>query len=291
MRHGSRGLSPESETAMKYYSKSDGKIYQTHPEFSKASSHQPKGWVETVAGYLRESRQWAICINRNRRQMGYGYSWAVHINHNDELSPEIITEIWSKACRILRKRKIVCIWVREPNRLNKVHYHLIVKSPVRKKDLASAIEAAMPPRSKYRWRKRIERIKNQYRLANYVVKSKVPGVNRNGLYVKDLYREKRLLFCENIGFKKIGTIGDFWEGGTNKKKMWKEIQGIEKKIDLARRDNNVLAAAKYIHEMIGDDFRYPLKKIERSYLFFSDTEAVQRLIRRIASESENPCIT
>ena len=47
---------------MPYSSPDDGKIYQTKPVYSKPSIHRPKGWTETTLGYIREAKQWALCI-------------------------------------------------------------------------------------------------------------------------------------------------------------------------------------------------------------------------------------
>src|SRR5438128_1089621 len=142
---------------MKYSSADDGKLYQTNPTFSKASQFQPKGWIDTVLGYIREAKQWAMCVLRNRRLMKRPYTWAVHINLNEEDVPtDQIASMWKKTCRKLDDRGIVCLWVREPNSLNKMHYHIIVKNAISKADLKKAIEDAMPSRAVVKWRKRIE---------------------------------------------------------------------------------------------------------------------------------------
>lgn len=173
----------------------------------------------------------------------------------------------------MKERGIVCLWVREPNSLNKVHYHIIVKNHISEKELKKAIDEAMPSRNLVKWRKRVEPIKNEWRLAHYVVKAKVKGRNKQGKLVNDLYRHKRLLFKPNLPFRKIGTIGDFWERGKSKTKIWDDIKATEKRIAEGLQDPNVERLAEYVHEWIGG--YYPLVKIRRSFGCWSDTPAIQ----------------
>lgn len=194
---------------MNYSSASSSKLYQENPAFSKPSLHKPKGWTDSVLGYINEAKQWAMCLLRNRRLMKRPYTWAVHINLNDEIPPGQIAPMWNKVARKLNDRGIVCFWAREPNRLNKLHYHIIVKNNISKDALKQAIEDAMPSRSVVKWRKRVEEIKNEWRLCHYVVKAKVRGRNKHGVMVDDLYRYKRLLFHPKMPFKKVGTVSDF----------------------------------------------------------------------------------
>jgi hypothetical protein len=235
---------------MQYDSADDGKIYQNNPVYSKPSQYKPKGWTDSVLGYINEAKQWAMCVLRNRRLMKRRYTWAVHINLNEEYPPDQISPMWKKVARKLEDRGIVCLWVREPNRLNKLHYHIIVKNEISEADLKRAIEDAMPPRSVVKWRKRVEEIKKEWRLCHYVFKAKVRGRNKKGILVDDLYRGKRLLFRANMPFKKVGTIGDFWEGGKSKKKRWDEIKAIEKKIGEGLEKPNVRSARSVLRRIV-----------------------------------------
>ena len=100
--------------------------------------------------------------------------------------------------------------------------------------------------------------------------------------VEDLYRPKRLLFVAKLKFKKIGTIGDFWEGGKNKKKLWDEIKAIEKRIGEGLEKPNVKRLCGYVYDFL--DGYVPLKKIERSYGFSSDSEGVQNWIESLLTD-------
>jgi len=264
---------------MLYSSADDGKIYQTNPIYSKPSLHKPKGWTDSVLGYINEAKQWAMCVLRNRRLMKRPYAWAVHINLNDEYPPDQISPMWKKVARKLEDRGIVCLWVREPNGLNKLHYHIIVKNQISRAELKKAIEDAMPPRSVVKWRKRIEPIINEWRLCHYVFKAKVRGHSKKGVLVDDLYRGKRLLFKANMPFRKVGTIGDFWEQGKSKTKMWDDIKAIEKKIGEGLEKPNVKRLCRYVFDLLGGDV--PLKDIERSYGLDADGPAVQNWIESL----------
>lgn len=269
---------------MNYSSADDGKIYQTNPTFSKPSQFEPKGWTDTVLGYIREAKQWAMCVLRNRRLMKRAYTWAVHINLNEEVPPDQIAPMWEKTCRKLNDRGIVCLWVREPNRLNKLHYHIIVKNPISKADLKKAIDEAMPSRKVVKWRKRVEAIINEWRLCHYVFKAKVKGRNKQGVLVDDLYRSKRLLFKANMPFKKVGTVGDFWEQGKNKKKLWDEIKAIEKRIADGLDKPNMTMLVKHVYELIGDTL--PLNEIKRSLGYWANEPAIQDWIDNLLAERD-----
>ncbi|MEI8019048.1 MAG: hypothetical protein WCH39_12675 [Schlesneria sp.] len=268
--------------AITYSSADDGKIFQTNPVFSKPSQFKPKGWTDTILGYMREANQWARCILRNRKLMRRPYSWVVHLNLNEELPPKTIKEMWPKVCRKLKDRGIVALWVREPNRLNKCHYHILIKNQINKSDLMKAIEESMPSREVVKWRKRVEPIKKEWRLCHYNVKAKIRGRNKKGIMVEDLYRPKRLLFLAKLKFKKVGTIGDFWGRGKNKKKLWDEIKAIEKQIGEGLEKPNVKRLCGYVYDFL--DGYVPLKKIERSYGFWSDSEGVQNWIESLLTD-------
>lgn len=44
------------------YDRADAaKIYQTNPHYSRPSQFRPKGWTDSVASYINEAKQWAMC--------------------------------------------------------------------------------------------------------------------------------------------------------------------------------------------------------------------------------------
>ncbi len=190
---------------MKYNSSLTTKLYQEKPAYSKPSHHKPKGWTDSILGYLREAKQWAKCLFRNRRQMERPYTWAVHINLNEHVPVETISPLWAKVKRKLVERGVVAFWAIEANRLNKLHFHLIIKSNISEAALKKAIDESMPSRKAVKWRKRVEPIRNELRLCYYVVKAMIGGYNKQGVWLNDLHGQKRLLFHPNMPFKKVGT--------------------------------------------------------------------------------------
>lgn len=234
-----------------------------------------KGWTETLEGYINEAKQLTQCILQNRLLLKRPYAWAVHINHNEELPPELVASIWKRACRTLRKRGVVPLWVREANRLNKVHYHLIVKDPITKKTLKGAIDEAMPPRHLAKWRKRIEDIHSEWHLAHYVTKAVVSGYVR-GRKVPDLYYRKRLLFRPSIKFKKYGVIGKFWVENNSKESLWQGVIATEKRISEGLEKPGVERLVKHVRNLLGEDV--PVRRIERAFGYWSDSPAVQNWI-------------
>lgn len=264
---------------MKYSSSDDDeKLFQKKPLFRKASQYRPKSWTDTVEGYLNEAKRLTSCILSNQRLMGRRYSWAVHINISDELSPDRHTRLWATACLKLRRRGATALWVREPNKANRVHYHLIIKSTISKKALEQAIEESMPDRNLVRWRKRVEPIKNHWHLAHYITKAKV-GKTIDGKVVQDVYGKKRLLFKANLNMKKYGIIGQFWEPGVSKKKLWQQVIDRERRISEGLEDVRIQRLARHVHWML--DGYWSLKHIERSFGYWHDEPVVQEWANRL----------
>src|SRR5690606_22295191 len=108
-----------------YSSAATDEIFQKNPPFSKPSQFIAKGWTDSIEGYVNEAKKLATCIINNRRA-GRQYPWFLTIYIRAMLSPNQITAQWTKVCRNLRSHGIVAIWVREPTKAGKVHYHLLV---------------------------------------------------------------------------------------------------------------------------------------------------------------------
>ena len=265
----------------KYSSAVIGKIYQQNPPYTKRSQYPAMGWTDTILGYINEAKQLTQCILRNRRAMKRPYAWTVHINMNVELPPKTISDIWTKACRKLRTKGINALWVREPNKLNKAHYHLVIKDLIGRRQLAQIIEEAMPSRKVVMWRKCIQPIENEWRYAHYITKAKIKGRIR-GRLVNDLHARKRRLFKPKLGLKKYGEIGSFWE--RPKKELWQEIRDIEKRIAEGLGNPNIKKLAHHVYDMLGE--YVPLKTIERNYGYWSDIPAIKDWADTLFAESD-----
>ena len=269
---------------MIYHSVDDGLLYQKKPIYKKTSNYPAKGWTESKASYLREAKMWAMCVHRNREYMKRRYTWVVHLNLNDASFPvNEIGPMWQRAVRKLKRVGIVALWVREPNRLNKLHYHILIKNRIEIADLRQAFEYAMPPRTEVRWRKRVEPIRNHIRLPYYMFKAKIKGDDKKGVFHKDLYRSKRLLFKPGMPFDKVGSIGDFWEPGKSQKILWEEIKAIEKQIGEASDNPNRERLVEYLYEYLGKCVN--LVKIQRSLRYFDQSTELQKWIeQKVADE-------
>lgn len=265
-----------------YCSNSEDKIFQSNPVWHVPSQFKPKGWCDTVEGYLREAKKLTTLLVRNRKLMKAPYVWFLTIYVDFHQSPNEISSWWNKAKRNLTRKGLDAIWIREPTRSNKAHYHLLVKNRISKMDMARIIEESLPSRELGRWHKGIRLIdpEDEWHLLNYFSKAKIEGKNKAGKYFADLYGHKRLLFVKNLRIRKLGTIGNFWV--KSKTVLWKEVIEQEKRIAEGLEKPNVKRLCRYVHEYLGGFV--PLEKIERSYAYWSDSDGVQHWIQSLLTD-------
>lgn len=256
----------------------DGLIYQLRPVPDRPSLYRPKGWTDTVAGYVREAKKLTMLILRNRESMGRPYTWHVTINVEKVQAPKRITALWSKACAGLRRRGVVALWVREPTKSGKVHYHVIVKSQIRRPALERAIKESMPPRAETGWHKRIQPVMSDWQLAHYVTKAKLPGWV-GGKRVDDYYARKRLLFRPKLGLVKSHTVGAFWE--KPKASLWREIVDREKRIGEGLDRPGVQALVDHVYDLLGGTV--DRRRIERSFGYHSTSDGVRGWAERVTA--------
>ena len=156
-----------------------------------------------------------------------------------------------------------------------------MKNNVTEKELARIVEKSMPSRKTMRWHKMIKPVKKGWRLAFYITKAKLSGVVK-GRYVDDYYARKRLLFRANLGIKKVGTIGAFWE--KPRKEIWQEIAAEEKQIAEAIERQDVRRYIKHIYDLLCETV--PMKEIERSIGSHAHEPSVQAWIEKLALTDE-----
>ncbi|MCZ2342467.1 MAG: hypothetical protein LC104_11840 [Bacteroidales bacterium] len=233
-----------------------------------------------MASYINEARKLKTLILRNRRLTGEPYTWHVTINFETVQTPAEIKVGWEKVCRNLRDHGIVALWVREPTKSGKVHYHLILRTTITKKALEKVVKAAMPTRQpgqkRAGWHKSIKPVTDDWQLAHYVTKAKIASYVK-GRRVDDWYAGKRLLFVTGLPFNKVGVIGDFW--AKPKAKMWDDVKAVEKRIGDGLDQPNVRRLAAHVHDLIG---RFvPLPAIERSFGAAADSPVIQGWIERL----------
>jgi hypothetical protein len=264
-----------------YSSAKDDSLYQKNPLPSKPSNFKLKSWTETVQGYINEANQLTCCILRNRRLMKRPYTWHLTVNIEVKMPPKDITGLWAKVCRKLKAKGIEALWVREPTRSGKVHYHLLLKNSIGKTALERTLKECMPPRKEVGWHKRIQPVKDDWQLAHYITKAKIVGYVK-GQSVADYYQRKRLLFKAKLKIKKFGTIGSFWE--KPKKEIWAGIKAVEKKIGEGLGDYRVRKVVKHIRKLLGDDV--PTSRIERSYGYFANEQNIRAWLETINSTDD-----
>ena len=255
-------------------------LYQTDPPLKTPSMWKNKGWTDSIEGYMREADQLARCLMRNQRYMPNSYKWAVCIYIHVEMSPSEVKSLWTKAARRLKDEGVVALWVREPTKNNRIHYHLIVNDNIGKKQLADAIERAMPNRADISWHKQIKPIKSDYNYTRYLGKAKTAERKGGKVTKRDKWKAKRLLFQKNLGLKKVGCINkSFWI--KPKKVLWKEISDIEKRIGDGLEQFGVEELAECVADMIGE----PLKDVRRRLAFHSNDTTIQDWIETVVTTS------
>jgi len=268
------------ERSAMYYSVKNDEIFQRKPQYSRPSHFQLKSWTDTVQGYCHEAKRLTHCILQNRGLMQRPYSWFVTIYIWKTMSPKEATALWSKVCRSLRRQGVVALWVREPSKNNRIHYHLLVSSRISRAELVRAIKAAMPPRKEIGWHQGIRKNNDTIWLAYYLTKAKIRGW-RKGNYSSDKYAAKRLLFKPGLNIKKYGTIGPFWVRPV--KALWKAKQDRERAIAEGLADDNIRLLARHAYELIGGYI--PLVKVERSFGVSAADPMVQAWAKAVSDET------
>ena len=90
------------------------------------------------------------------------------------------------------------------------------------------------------------------------------------------------MFKPNTPFRKVGTIGDFWEQGKNKTKLWQDIRDIEKRIGEGLEKLHLKRLSEYVYEMLGQTVS--IRKLERSFGYSAESPTVQGWIDRLLAE-------
>ena len=261
-----------------YCSIPDDKFFQLKPLWTKSSNFKLKSWTETVQGYLNEAQNLTTCLIRNRELTRQRYTWFLTIYVDVIMQPKAINDWWKKATRNLKRNGIVAIWVREPTRTNKVHYHLLLRSNHSRDELEKNIEISLPNRTLGRWHKNFKPVRRKDgRLLRYITKAKTSGKTKAGIQVADLYRKKRLLFKSGLGIRKVGTIGNFWF--KNRDFVWKDVIAREKRIAEGLAQKNIKRLAEHAFEFVCE--YVPLEQIERSFGYYWDSPSTQTWIEQV----------
>ena len=223
-------------------------IYQDEPRYfpEKNTYHQPRGWTDSVAGYINEAKREARRLNDNRKLANANYRWLITINVEVEQTPSEIKASWSGATRRLRRSGLVAHWTIEPTLSNKVHYHLLVLGEHTEKELRGMVKKAMVGIKHHCNVRPIPQDDgSQFDFCCYVVKAKRPRGN-----CKDINSKKRLLFTRGLRITKIGKIGDFWT--QPKHQIWQAHVAEQDQITKNLENNNLWGLVEHIYDLIGD---------------------------------------
>lgn len=257
-------------------------LFQSNPDEYRQSPFKPKGWTETVAGYLNEAKKEATLLLRNQKLQGHPYHWAVGINFEIEQTPKEITDTWAKVRRKLKAAGVVAYriieitadaWGRPTNR---VHYHMIVKSDHTQADLERAVDLSIPKGIPYH--KHVKPIKNEWGYICYILKARVGGFNKQGQWVSDKYADQRIMFRPKLGVKKVATVGKFF-ASKSKAAIWTEIKEQERLIGENLQRPEVARLVNYLYDSFFGR-QLPRKRIERGIGLHADDEGIRRWAER-----------
>ncbi len=242
------------------------KPYQDDPALGH---RQASGW-KTKNGYLNEAKQLARCLVENQRLRGENYALEAVVKFAPDLTLQEHDTVWKKATRNMKNRRVVGVWVREPSRSGRVHYHLLLVSPELPRVAGDTIKQAIPKAYRSRAVVHVDSVRDQFAMCYYVCKAKLPYIDpETGKYYRDRWAGKRLLFFREITLQKYGSIGRFWH--TPKREIWKQIIGEERRLSQYRSE--VYHEAQMLHRLVGVEVS--LNRIVRN-LCWTAARAVER---------------
>ncbi len=262
-------------------------LFQSDPLEYRRSAFKPKGWTDTVESYMNEAKKEATLLLRNRKLQGHPYRWDVGINFEIDQTAKEISDTWAKVRRKLKLAGVVAYRILEITTdgngcpLNRVHYHLIVKSHHAKAALERAVDESIPKGIPFH--KHVKRIKNEWGYICYILKAKVEGWNKQGRWVKDLYADQRIMFRSKLGIKKVATVGNFW-ANKSKATIWTEIKNQERRIAENLQRPEIARLVKFIDE----DFfggQEPLIDTQRSIGLHADDEGIRQWAEKVAARA------
>ena len=224
---------------------SDNKpIYQAEPKQMGKIGFKEWGWTSTIQGWYNESSKWRGCALKEKLQ-----PWDVGINFEKDQTPSEIKDTWSKVGRNLRNKKVVALRIMEVTcdeqgkPLNRVHYHLIIKSKHTQRELETIIDNSIPEGIPFH--KHVKKVAKMFGYVSYVFKCKVAG-RVDGKWVADKWEYDRILFAPHCGFRKIATVGKFWSKPVEVTRT--EIAKYEKQLAENLKGKDVRGFVKWLHD-------------------------------------------
>jgi hypothetical protein len=241
------------------------KLFQIRPKKRLRPLHYTEdGWY-TLDGYLYEADKLSRCVQwARRRYFTSEFTYFISINFTDDLTADEMKAVWSSACRYLKDKGVVALYVCEiSRRSNHFNYHLLVRSPT--PNLTALLKFATKTVATNIKVEKYNPGEGRF-TARYMTKAKTPKYKNGEIVSRDRWARKRVLLRQELKMRKYGFIGQFWPVGMNKDTVWKEIVAHEKKINIGLHQPGAEEYAVELHELIGGYFS--LKKVRRSVGFF-----------------------
>lgn len=152
-------------------------LFLSSPPTASPSLFRPKGYTGCRVGYWRSSRQRLKTILRNSRILGRRFTHLCNINLLAPRHPELINRDFKEFLKKLSKEGVSGHWTIEIDRSNIVHWHLLFQNYGGDEDsLKATVTRCLKSVSTFpRFRVYADRIRNQRRKLEYVLKVKKTG--------------------------------------------------------------------------------------------------------------------
>lgn len=237
------------------------KLFQIRPKKRLRPLHYTEDGWHTLDGYLYESDKLARCVQwARRRYFSSEFTFFCSINFTEDMTATEMKVVWSKACRYLKDKGVVALYVCEASRRsNHFNFHLLLRS--RTPNLTALLKSATKTVTTNIKVEDYNPGEGRYAV-RYMVKAKTPKYKNGEIVSHDRWARKRVLFRQELKVRKYGCIGQFWPTGMNKEGIWKEIVAHERRISEGLQQPGAEEYALELHELIGG--YYPLNRVRRS---------------------------
>lgn len=222
---------------------------------------------------------------RNKTLQRHPYRWEATVNFEVDQTPKEISETWAKVRRKLQAAGVVAYRISEITTdgfgrpLNRVHYHLLVKSDHTRADLERAIDGSIP--AGVRFHRHVRPIKNEWGYICYILKAKVGGFNKQGRWVADKWADERIMFRSKLGIKKVGTVGKFFV--KSKAAIWANIKEQERRIGDNLQRPEIAGLVDYLYNKFFGR-QIARKDIERSVGLHADGEPIKQWAAKVEAK-------
>ena len=204
--------------------------------------------TESIEGFLNDGWKHHSFIVESNKQTRRRFQWFVTINYEEILSISQINQEWrdfSKKTSRLNHKGLALFWVREvtPSDTRLIHYHLGILEGF--SDDKNAVRRVIDKCVSHLSRKhvRVERVRNPYAIAKYMLK------------LGEHHRHKILLFKPDLGLKRVGHLGRFRPKGKKKAQILNQVKARKKSIKDGLSVGGNAELARHISTFVGRPYR------------------------------------